>query len=56
MSVRPGEDIHFVALLDEDGDALTTIPLESPVCCPNGAQKVEAKVQLSLELNGRGSR
>jgi hypothetical protein len=40
MSVRPGEQVHYVALLDEEGNTLVTVPLREPLECPRRAEDV----------------
>jgi hypothetical protein len=54
--IRPGEEVHYVALLDSLGETLTTVPLDSPLKCPDGAQNVEVKINLNLTLPAKGSR
>lgn len=54
--IRPGEQVHFVALLNSKGETLTTVPLDEPLKCPNGAQEVEVKINLNLTIPAYGRR
>jgi hypothetical protein len=54
--IRPGEEVHYVSLLNDQGETLTTIPLDAPLKCPDGAQKVEVKINVNLTLPAKGSR
>lgn len=54
--IRPGEQVHFAALLDEHGETITTIPFDVPLECPEGAQSVRVSLKVDLELRASGVR
>lgn len=56
MIIRPGEEVHFAALLNEKGETLATVPMNSPLICPHGAIEVSAKVSIHVVLASKGKR
>ena len=51
--IRPGEEVHWVALLDREGNTLVTVALDPPLECPQRAEDVKVNVELNLTLRGR---
>lgn len=54
--IQAGDAIHYVALLDADGNTLTTIPMTEAMHCPHGAAQVSVSVSLHVQLYGEAQR
>ena len=54
--IRAGEEIHFVALLNEKGETLVTVPMDEPIECPERATDVAVDVKVRLTLGGKAKR
>jgi hypothetical protein len=52
--IAPGDEIHYVAVLDEQGNTLETVPLSAPIVVPRDADKasIKARVQIDVTITG----
>jgi hypothetical protein len=53
MTLRPGEEVHFVALLDMTGETLTTVPIRNPMIIPSGKVGLVTDVEVTVKMEMR---
>ena len=49
---QPGDEIHYIALLDEEGNTVTTLPMEKPTVIPADADPPSVSVSVYLTIRG----
>lgn len=54
--LQPGDEVFYLSLLDYEGNTLTTIPLDAPLCVPDGAINIDTSINLHLTLPAHASR
>ncbi len=56
--LQAGDEVHYLSLLDEQGNTLLTVPMESPVVVPDKHEYVRAfeadvRIALTMTVGGR---
>lgn len=53
--IEPGDEIHYVALLDSELRTLQVVPMNTPIVVGDVVENIEVGVNLRLTLRGTAS-